>query len=269
MSAVGTPEAVSRRRENARELFARRTTTDALRYCHTQIRSTMKVLIKPRLQKDKWSVYWKTSMATRTLSLDSFELDVDPEKVTGKELRATVAEAIGFQPEKTLCRLEGFVEPWELACVPALLSPCAPPSPRPSPGPAEARSLRSPEAKNTATVRLPSPRRAPTSLPTVLVDRPRRASIPNDTDSKRSLSSSSPVHTLPMNARAAAILLSALRHRRSMHKGRELDDDKTLRELGVTEEGATIVTVRKVLVAEGWKIIQEDDEDSDTEEDDF
>ena len=77
----------------------------------------MKVLIKPRLQKDKWSVYWKTSMATRTLSLDSFELDVDPEKVTGKELRATVAEAIGFQPEKTLCRLEGFVEPWELACL--------------------------------------------------------------------------------------------------------------------------------------------------------
>jgi hypothetical protein len=32
VSAVGTPEAVSRRRENARERFARRTTTDALRY---------------------------------------------------------------------------------------------------------------------------------------------------------------------------------------------------------------------------------------------
>jgi|TARA_B110000114_G_scaffold85116_1_gene89962 hypothetical protein len=54
-----------------------------------------------------------------------------------------------------------------------------------------------------------------------------------------------------------------------MHKGRELDDDKTLKDLGVEEEGSTIVTVRKVLVAEGWKIIQEDDEDSDTEEDDF
>ena len=54
-----------------------------------------------------------------------------------------------------------------------------------------------------------------------------------------------------------------------MYKGRELDDDKTLRELGVTEEGAAIVTVRKVLIAEGWKIIQEDDEDSDTEENDF
>jgi hypothetical protein len=85
----------------------------------------MKVLIKPRLQKDKWSVYWKTSMATRTLSLDSFELDVDPAVVTGKQLRATVAEAIGLQPEKTLCRLEGFVEPWELACVPRFPRLCS------------------------------------------------------------------------------------------------------------------------------------------------
>ena len=54
-----------------------------------------------------------------------------------------------------------------------------------------------------------------------------------------------------------------------IHKGRELEDDKTLRAGGVEEDGATIVTVRKVLIAEGWKIIQEDDEDSDTEEDDF
>ena len=29
------------------------------------------------------------------------------------------------------------------------------------------------------------------------------------------------------------------------------------------------MSVRKVLVAEGWKIMQQDDEDSDTEEDDF
>jgi hypothetical protein len=135
----------------------------------------MKVLIKPRLQKDKWSVYWKTSMATRTLSLDSFELDVDPEKVTGKQLRATVAEAIGFQPEKTLCRLEGFVEPWELACVPPLVSPRAQASPRASPGPAEARSLRSVEAKNTATARLPPPREV--TAPTVLNECPSRKTL--------------------------------------------------------------------------------------------
>ena len=227
----------------------------------------MKVLIKPRLQKDKWSVYWKTSMATRTLSLDSFELDVDPEKVTGKELRATVAEAIEFQPEKTLCRLEGFVEPWELACVLTLLSPHAPASPRASPGPRRGALASKPRGKkyrDRSTSRAAKGDRPPT----VLADRSRRV-YPKVADAKRSPSSSSPVHAPLVNARTTAISLSALPRRRSMYKGRELDDDKTLRELGVTEEGATIVTVRKVLIAEGWKIIQEDDEDSDTEEDDF
>ena len=46
-----------------------------------------------------------------------------------------------------------------------------------------------------------------------------------------------------------------------MHKGRELDDDKTLAEQGIDKEGAEIITVRKVLVAEGWKIVQDDDEE--------
>ena len=55
----------------------------------------------------------------------------------------------------------------------------------------------------------------------------------------------------------------------SMYKGREIEDDKTLADCGVMEEGAEIISVRKVLVAEGWKIVQQDDEDSDTEEDDF
>ncbi|EEH56708.1 uncharacterized protein MICPUCDRAFT_58965 [Micromonas pusilla CCMP1545] len=134
----------------------------------------MRVHIKPRVQKDKWSLYWKTSMATKTLYLDEFDIDVDPEKTTGKELRALVAETIGHQPEKELCRLESFVEPWELACAPF-----------------------------------------------------------------------------------------------PMHKGRELDDDKTLAENKITTEGADVICVRKELIAEGWKILQQDDEDSDTEEEDF
>ena len=92
----------------------------------------MKVLIKPRLQKDKWSLYWKTSMATRTHALDDFELDVDPSAVTPKQLRAEVARTIGLPPEATLCRLEGFVEPWELACV-IVAHPSAPAPPPPAP----------------------------------------------------------------------------------------------------------------------------------------
>lgn len=55
-----------------------------------------------------------------------------------------------------------------------------------------------------------------------------------------------------------------------MYKGRELDDKKTLAESGVpNEEGVDIIVVRKQLVAEGWKLRFEDNEDSDTEEDDF
>ena len=55
---------------------------------------------------------------------------------------------------------------------------------------------------------------------------------------------------------------------RSLYKGRELEDDKTLADNKVNDDGL-IVFVRKQLIAEGWKIVQEDDEDSSTEEDDF
>ena len=56
----------------------------------------------------------------------------------------------------------------------------------------------------------------------------------------------------------------------SMYNGRELEDGKTLAACGVPDEdGATVVVVRKQLIAEGWKLRFEDDEDSDTEDDDF
>lgn len=56
----------------------------------------------------------------------------------------------------------------------------------------------------------------------------------------------------------------------SMYKGRELEDKKTLAESGVpNEDGVDIIVVRKQLIAEGWKLRFQDNEDSDTEEDDF
>jgi len=73
--------------------------------------------IKPRLQKEKWSLYWKCSMATRTFYLDEFDLDVDITKVTARELKKQIAERVGLPPVKDLFRLEGFQEPWELMCV--------------------------------------------------------------------------------------------------------------------------------------------------------
>jgi len=47
----------------------------------------MLVRIKPRLQQEKWSLYWKTSMSTRTFALDEFDMEVDPASVTAREAR--------------------------------------------------------------------------------------------------------------------------------------------------------------------------------------
>lgn len=47
----------------------------------------MLVRIKPRLQQEKWSLYWKTSMSTRTLCLDEFDLEVDPARDTARAVR--------------------------------------------------------------------------------------------------------------------------------------------------------------------------------------
>ena len=73
----------------------------------------MKVLIKPRIQKDKWSLYWKTSMNTKTELLDEFELELDA-GASVASLKAQVTSALGWPPVAGLLRLEGFEEPWEL-----------------------------------------------------------------------------------------------------------------------------------------------------------
>jgi Ubiquitin family len=39
--------------------------------------SKLQLTVQPRVQKEKWSLYWKESMSTKTLSLDPVQLDVD------------------------------------------------------------------------------------------------------------------------------------------------------------------------------------------------
>ena len=55
-------------------------------------------------------------MATRTMYLDEFDLDVDVAKTTARELKKMIAERVGLPPVAELFRLEGFQEPWELMC---------------------------------------------------------------------------------------------------------------------------------------------------------
>mmetsp|Transcript_16573 Transcript_16573/g.22885 ORF Transcript_16573/g.22885 Transcript_16573/m.22885 type:complete len:133 (+) Transcript_16573:104-502(+) len=125
--------------------------------------------IKPRVQKDKWSLYWKSSMMTKTEMLDDFTLSIeDPSLMTGAQLKSKVAEQFGWEPVDQLLRLEGFEEPWELA----------------------------------------------------------------------------------------------------MYKGNEIPSDKTLSDCGIKDD-CLVVTVRKVLIAEGWKMIGGGDDDSSTDEEDF
>jgi hypothetical protein len=50
----------------------------------------VKLTIRPRVQKDKWSLYWKTSMMTKTEMLDELIIDADPKSMTCAALKAKV-----------------------------------------------------------------------------------------------------------------------------------------------------------------------------------
>lgn len=76
--------------------------------------STVNVTLQPRVQKDKWSLYWKESMATKTEAFESMALVADVNtKVC--DLHQHVAEQLGWASVDKLERLEGFRDPWEFA----------------------------------------------------------------------------------------------------------------------------------------------------------
>lgn len=74
---------------------------------------TIALTIRPRIQKDKWSLYWKESMSTKTDCLDELKLKVDPAATTPDQLLALVAKEKGWSSSQDLLRLEGFNDPWE------------------------------------------------------------------------------------------------------------------------------------------------------------
>lgn len=78
--------------------------------------SGMKVVlnVQPRLQKEKWSLYWKESMATKTVVMDTLSLEVDG-STTIAEVQQMTAKLCKWEPVESLTRLEGFNEPWEKA----------------------------------------------------------------------------------------------------------------------------------------------------------
>ena len=51
--------------------------------------STVKVTLQPRIQKDKWSMYWKESMATKTDSLAAITVEADVDTTVAKLQQAS------------------------------------------------------------------------------------------------------------------------------------------------------------------------------------
>ncbi|KXZ41739.1 hypothetical protein GPECTOR_299g809 [Gonium pectorale] len=93
----------------------------------------MRVLVKPRLQVENWSLYWKESLKTSTECLEPIELDL-PEEAgaaggvsgeaasrvagpTAADLLCATAAALGWQPVGSLIKLDGFSGPWERVLV--------------------------------------------------------------------------------------------------------------------------------------------------------
>eukprot|EP00798_Chlamydomonas_sp_ICE-L_P023002 gene23002-30194_t len=76
----------------------------------------MKVLIQPRIQTESWSLYWKDSLNTDTKIVEPFELDVQDSASLDSLLKAA-ASHLGWAPQDSLFRLEGFSGPWERAIV--------------------------------------------------------------------------------------------------------------------------------------------------------
>lgn len=80
----------------------------------------MRVTVRPRLQVEDWSLYWKESMRTTTTVLDDIEdLDV-PDGATASDLAALAAARLGWRPiarHEAATRLEGFEGPMERCLV--------------------------------------------------------------------------------------------------------------------------------------------------------
>jgi hypothetical protein len=67
----------------------------------------MQLVIRPRLQLETWSLYWKEPMRTDTQCLADVTITTEPEAPLQKVLQK-VADQMGWPPVDKLLRLEGF-----------------------------------------------------------------------------------------------------------------------------------------------------------------
>lgn len=65
------------------------------------------LIVRPRVQRERWSLYWKETMATKTELLKDMEIRVDPASATGSDILKAVGKALGWQNVEELLSLEG------------------------------------------------------------------------------------------------------------------------------------------------------------------
>lgn len=71
----------------------------------------MKLVIRPRLQVETWSLYWKEPMRTDTQWLADVTITTEDDAPLQQVLQQ-VADKMGWPPVDKLLRLEGFTGGW-------------------------------------------------------------------------------------------------------------------------------------------------------------
>jgi hypothetical protein len=81
--------------------------------------TTASVTVRPRLQRESWSLYWRESMATETAMLPDVDVAVSglPPDATVRDALAAAAAKCGWPAASALVRLEGFELPFERCLV--------------------------------------------------------------------------------------------------------------------------------------------------------
>ncbi|KAG1667580.1 hypothetical protein FOA52_014661 [Chlamydomonas sp. UWO 241] len=70
------------------------------------------VVVQPRLETQRFSLYWREAVDIQTRVLADLSIQADPSTPLSSVLQAA-AQQLGWADVDTLLRLEGFTEDWE------------------------------------------------------------------------------------------------------------------------------------------------------------
>merc|ERR1712025_950454 len=74
---------------------------------------TISLTVQPRIQREKWSLYWKESMMTKTDVLDPVVLKVDEKNTKVADVLQMLSTRMSWPEKQTLLRLGGLRAEWQ------------------------------------------------------------------------------------------------------------------------------------------------------------